>query len=98
VNIETISTEVPTRVRLNGDLAFSTIREVHDAVCAARSAVAEEKVVVDLEGVEGIDLTALQWIVACRSRVRFTGDQTLARLAKMADFAGIDPGVIPAHE
>jgi anti-anti-sigma regulatory factor len=90
VNIETISAEVPTRVRLNGDLTFSTIREVHDAVCVAHSTAAGEKVVVDLEGVEGIDLTALQWIVACRSLATFVGEATLARLTKMAHFAGIN--------
>jgi ABC-type transporter Mla MlaB component len=90
VNIETISTERPIRLRLNGDLTFGTIRDVHQAVCAAASGKSEETVIVDLQGVEAIDLSALQWMIACRSRVTFEGDDALSRLARMARFAGLD--------
>jgi anti-anti-sigma regulatory factor len=90
VNIETFSTERPIRLRLSGDLTFGTIRDVHQAVRAVASGKSEETVIVDLQGVEAIDLTALQWMIACRSRVTLEGDEALSRLARMARFAGID--------
>jgi anti-anti-sigma regulatory factor len=90
VKIEKISAGTPTTFRLTGDLAFPYIRDVHEEILAAISGDGEKHVTVDLTGVEGIDLTTLQWIAACRSRVSFEGDNVLTRLAKMARFAGIE--------